>query len=342
MPSPASDLLTRLLKDVSRSFYLTLRIMPGAVRGPIGLGYLLARTTDTVADTGVLPPGRRLDALRQLRERIRGATTRPLDFGEFARCQSQEAERLLLVRVEETLSALAGCAEEDRLLVREVLETITGGQLLDLERFLQAGPEHLVALPSDAELDDYTYRVAGCVGEFWTRICRARLFPDAPLDDRFLMENGVRFGRGLQLVNILRDLPADLRQGRCYLPADRLRHVDLRPVDLLNPASEARLWPVYSAYLACATDHLRAGWEYTNHLPRSQRRVRLACAWPILIGVRTIAHLKSGHVLSPQGRIRATRAEVRGILLRSVVFLPWPGAWRRLFERESGRPRLGA
>ena len=243
--------------------------------------------------------------------------------------------------MEEALSVLAECAEDDRARIREVLEMIASGQMLDLERFLEAGPERLVALRTDAELEDYTYRVAGCVGEFWTRICRARLFPAAPVDDHFLMENGVRFGRGLQLVNILRDLPADLRQGRCYLPAERLRHVDLRPADLLNPPSEARLRPVYNAYLACATDHLRAGWEYTNHLPHSQRRVRLACAWPILIGVRTIAHLKSGHVLAPEVRIQASRAEVRGILLRSIAYLPWPSVWRRLFERESGRPGLG-
>jgi len=59
----------------------------------------------------------------------------------------------------------------------------------------------------------------GCVGEFWTRICRAHLFPTAVLDDAFLLSNGVRFGKGLQLVNILRDLPVDLRHGRCYLPS---------------------------------------------------------------------------------------------------------------------------
>jgi len=40
-----------LLKATSRSFYLTLRVLPAAVRSQIGLAYLLARTTDTIADT---------------------------------------------------------------------------------------------------------------------------------------------------------------------------------------------------------------------------------------------------------------------------------------------------
>ena len=61
-------------------------------------------------------------------------------------------------------------------------------------------------------MDDYTYRVAGCVGEFWTRLCRAHLFPRAVVDDAMLLRDGIRFGKGLQLVNILRDIPADLRR----------------------------------------------------------------------------------------------------------------------------------
>ena len=47
--------LNRLLKEVSRSFYLTLRALPGAIRPQIGLAYLLARATDTIADTEIIP-----------------------------------------------------------------------------------------------------------------------------------------------------------------------------------------------------------------------------------------------------------------------------------------------
>jgi hypothetical protein len=98
-------------------------------------------------------------------------------------------------------------------LVRTVLNTITGGQELDLRRFAGASAEKIVALETAAQFDDYTYRVAGCVGEFWTKMCRAHLFPKLRLDDAQLLANGIRFGKGLQLVNILRDLPADLRKG---------------------------------------------------------------------------------------------------------------------------------
>ena len=62
--------LNDLLKATSRSFYLTLRVLPAAVRPQIGLAYLLARTTDTIADTELVPLEQRLDALKRLRERI--------------------------------------------------------------------------------------------------------------------------------------------------------------------------------------------------------------------------------------------------------------------------------
>src|SRR5204863_9598771 len=137
--------------------------------------------------------------------------------GPLAAEQSSTAERALLVRCNASMDVLRALDLADLELVRTVLDTILSGQELDLMRFAGASERHLVSLSTDAELDDYTYRVAGCVGEFWTRICRAHLFPKAKLDDAWMLAQSVRFGKGLQLVNILRDLPADLRLGRCYL-----------------------------------------------------------------------------------------------------------------------------
>jgi len=324
-----TDLLP-LLKEVSRSFYLTLRVLPAQVRFQIGLAYLLARTTDTIADTELVPPARRLEALQRLREAVLVSDTPALDFGELARCQASPAERVLLERWEATRSLLARLSPDDLALVRRVLDVITGGQELDLRRFSGDRAGGPAALRDGAELDDYTYRVAGCVGEFWTRICRAHLFPGASLDDHRLLEEGVRFGKGLQLVNILRDLPADLKQGRCYLPLDDLTRAGLAPADLLSPANEPRLRPVYNEWLARAAAHLAAGWNYTNTLPWTCVRVRLACAWPVLIGLDTVRLLEKTPVLDPARRVKITRGRVKGILWRSVLYYPLPGVWRGL------------
>jgi farnesyl-diphosphate farnesyltransferase len=330
MASASNELLPHLLKDVSRSFYPTLRVLPGKIRTQIGLAYLLARTTDTIADTQLVPLDHRLQALQALHERILGTGEAPLDFGDFARRQDLPAERVLLEKIEASLTLLRNLTEADAQLVREVLSTIISGQELDLRRFAGASAEHVVSLRTDEELEDYIYRVAGCVGEFWTKMCRAHIFPKAPLDDTWLLENAVRFGKGLQLVNILRDVAADARQGRCYLPGEGLSALGLQPKDLLEPQNEPRLRPLYATYLERAEKHLLAGWAYTNALPRRSIRVRLACAWPILIGLETIKRLRAGKVLDPHQRIKVSRGDVRKLLWRSVVRYPWPRAWKAI------------
>ena len=324
------ELLTSLLQQTSRSFYLTLRVLPRQVRPQIGLAYLLARTTDTIADSEIVPVEQRLRALQQLRERILGLRNTVLDFAEIAGHQGEPAERLLLEKCDQSLTLLSNLSADDLKRLREVLKTIISGQELDLQRFATASFESIIALQNEAELDDYTYRVAGCVGEFWTKMCRAHLFPKAKLDESELFARAVRFGKGLQLVNILRDLPADLRKGRCYLPADKLTHDGLQAADLLQPFNVGKFSRSYHRYLDLAQAHLADGWEYTNMIPRGQVRVRLACAWPILIGLETIRRLRTENVLDPGRRVKISRADVRQIIIRSVLCYPSTSAWRKL------------
>lgn len=346
-----SGLLTNLLRDVSRSFYQTLRVLPSAIRAQVGLAYLLARATDTIADTALVPVADRLAALDRLRARILGSRRDPLDLDPFlARGavpgakdrepgdagEASRAERALLERIEEALAVLEVFTEADQRLIRQVIETITSGQELDLRRFGNADATRLAALEQDADLDDYTYRVAGCVGEFWTRICRAHLFPRAALDDSALLAKGVRFGQGLQLVNILRDLPRDLRAGRCYLPAKPLAAAGLAPADLLSPQAMPRFRPVYAAYVDRAEACLADGWAYTQTLPRTQVRLRLACAWPALIGMKTLGYLRRNNVLDASVRLKVSRAEVKSLMRASALGFCWPGAWDRLFARVRG------
>ena len=329
MSETRQELLGGLLKATSRSMYLSLRILPAAVRSQIGLAYLLARTTDTVADTEIVPLEQRLAALQALSERIAGARREPLNFGELARQQGQPAERVLLEKVEASLALLGELSPADLLLVRTVLLVITSGQELDLRRFAGATGQKIISLENEAELDDYTWRVAGCVGEFWTKMCRAHLFPTASLDDRALVAGGIRFGKGLQLVNILRDLPVDLQNGRCYLPRATMTAAGLTPETLLSPASALKFRPYYHQYLDLAEGHLRAGWDYTNTLPRRSVRVRLACAWMILIGMRTLDRLRAASGQEILQRVKVPRREVRDILLRSLWSYPFPKTWQK-------------
>lgn len=333
MSNPGPDLLTTLLRDVSRSFYLTLRLLPRPVRPQIGLAYLLARATDTIADTEIVPLDQRLSGLDQLRNRI-GGCEHPVDFSGLAGTQALPAERELLGRIEEAISVLGSLPCFDRCCIREVVEIITSGQELDLRRFHGADTGRIVALETDAELDDYTFRVAGCVGGFWTRVCRSHLYPTAPLDLPSYLENAIRFGKGLQMVNILRDLPADLARGRCYVPRDGLRIAGLTPCDLRDPSVMERFRGLYREHAEVAAGHLAAGWKYTNSTPRSQIRVRLACALPLLIGIETLQLLVHGNALDPSHRIKVSRRRVRSILIQALFLHPFPRRWNALFRPE--------
>ena len=162
MTTTAND----LLKATARSFYLSLRMLPAAVRPQSKPGLPAgARTTDTIADTEIVPRDQRLEALQRLREHILGRAAAPLEIAELARHQGSPAEKLLLEKGRRDIawprckpcpSGTANC--------REVLATITEGQALDVRRFAQASSSRIAALETAAELDEYTYHVAGCVG----------------------------------------------------------------------------------------------------------------------------------------------------------------------------------
>ena len=331
-PSPANSPPADLLKAVSRSFSLTLRILPAPVRHPIGIAYLLARTSDTVADTKLIDPTAREASLRQLAQAVQSGRIKPDDFAFSLPRQTQTKERELLDRICESLALLQTVGQKERRLIQDVLQTIIGGQSLDLQRFQNANAQNVVCLKSDAELDDYTYRVAGCVGEFWTRICFQKLNanPNPPLE---LLCTGIRFGKGLQLLNILRDISDDLRQGRCYLPQDALSQSGLAPKDLTALSTDKtrqKIVPLFQRYAQKANQLLMDGWEYTNQLPRCWVRVRLACAWPVLIGLKTLKALPLDDPLNPSRRAKISRQSVKTIIAKTLLAHPFPRLWQRL------------
>jgi farnesyl-diphosphate farnesyltransferase len=328
MAHPADELLTSHLRSVSRSFYPVLRVLPASIRPQISVAYLLARMAGAIAAAKPASLDQRLAALERLRERVEGSRQDPLDFSELV--GHQDSGNLLMQRGEQSLNRLDTFSQSDSKLIREILDTIISGRELDLRRFEGSSPENIKSLRTETELDDCTYRLGGSVAETWTRVYRREFFPQPYLNDAWLLAHSVRFGRGLHLVNILRDLPTDLREGRCYLPSERLVTCALKPADLLRPGNEPRLRPLYNDYLTKADFHLQAGWAYTNALPRGSIRMRLACAWPILIGQETLKLLWASNVLDGQRRIKVSRGRVKRLMFRSVLLYPWSGAWRRM------------
>jgi farnesyl-diphosphate farnesyltransferase len=323
MTVPAGHfLLGPLLKSVSRSFYLTLRILPAAMRDPVGLAYLLARAADTIADTSLIPPGRRLELLLGLRAQVNGeAGGGALDAAmiDAASQQTQADEKVLLESVPAALALLSRFEDSDRRAVRGIVTTLTEGMEFDLRTFPDETSGQVAALGEWDELDRYTYLVAGCVGEFWTAMTFAHMPGVLQASAKTMTARGIRFGKALQMTNILRDCGRDLRIGRCYLPAALLRQNGLRAEELLAPGASQRARPVLLELTRTTLDYFRDAIDYTLEIPALSLRLRLACLWPIMIGLETMSLLVANDEwLDPTSVSKVRRGDVYRIIARSV------------------------
>lgn len=319
------DALDRgLLASVSRSFYLSMRFLPAGMRAPVSLAYLLARAADTIADTASQPVALRLELLDLFAACVKeiaadgGADSSGAgaDFSAETIQPESPGERVLLVRLGEILTALRQAAPDDRAAIGTVLGHIIRGQRLDLERF--PDPAILRTLPDARTLGEYTFLVAGCVGEFWTDALLRHCAGAARIEAGELRETGIRFGKGLQLVNILRDLPGDMKEGRCYLPADELTEAGAA-VPLTFPEADADWAPVHAVrrvWLDRARQGMGAGLAYA----RSVRgfRLRFTVYLPALIGQATLDLLEAQPDSAPPVKAKVTRKEVKRLMLRAA------------------------
>ena len=324
--------LDALLKRVSRSFYLSLAVLPKSVRSQLKAAYLVARAADTIADTRILPATQRQALLGELRRALpAGADRHALvkDLSAFLPSLSDRdvgsaAEHELLQRIAACLEALNAFTDSDRFRAERVLDTLITGMERDLSRFPNAQPGDPppvpVALPTWSDLDEHTYYAAGCVGEYWTLVTAAHVPGLSRLARPDFVARGVRLGKALQLVNVLRDIPSDLAEGRCYLPSELLDPVGLRPNDLLDPSRRLRVRPVFESLRQRALDHVDAAFPYVMAIPRTQPRLRLAALWPLWIGLSTLELLRDAvDPLDPATVIKISRRQVYEIVTESVA-----------------------
>jgi farnesyl-diphosphate farnesyltransferase len=309
-------LRTVILRSVSRSFYLSIRFLPAQLREPIALAYLLARSTDSVADTPEVSNLMRIDALKMLSDGIQSKTSRDIVIdliASFVPLQSNKSEQQLLESLPDCLGWLEQLEEADRNEIQLVLEKITRGQMLDLQRF--DNPREVRALGTAADLDEYTYLVAGCVGEFWTRLCFRHVRNFADLSEDQMLALGKRYGMALQLINVLRDAGSDLRAGRCYFPEFELNAVHLTASQILfEPEC---FYPIYRTWLEKAKAGLECGMQYSAAI--QNRRVRTATVLPALIGVRMLALLEDAWPTVLQRTLKVPRREVRRMILSLAI-----------------------
>ena len=290
----------------------------------MGLAYLFARAADTIADTDLIGREQRLDYLNRFRAQFAAVAVVRGDLQAIQAAlvphQSDSAERVLLQRLEECLAVYETFESGDKERIRWLMDVLPDGMAMDLTRFHGTSAQGLAALQTLEELDQYTYYVAGCVGEFWTRMVCAHCPSMASWDVSRMSAIGVRFGKGLQLTNIVKDLARDLHNGRCYVPEVLLREAGLTPADLLKRDSLPKFRPVLMQLIKMAMEHLDQGWMYTMALPRLEIRQRLACMWPILLAGETLKRVAAApDLLDPAVNVKAPRAVVYRVLALTTL-----------------------
>ena len=326
----------KLLAGVSRSFYLTLKALPEGLREPLSVAYLMARAADTIADTGGVPESLKKEGLERYNQLVQQAERdvqgeaelRQRLVEQFVPFQSDEDEATLLHRLDELFAAYRDAPPIQWEAMRAVLEPIVRGQLLDIERFPVDGQVRALATAQD--LDEYTWLVAGCVGEFWTKLCIQVLGADfAPgFTEAQMIECGICFGKGLQLVNILRDIQKDLRLGRCYFPLEDLAShgLDLASVQ----ADPSLLRAVTPPWEKRCTEYLESAVDYVEAL--SHRRLKYATALPMMLGIRTLADIKAASWEKRLQGVKVTRGEVGKILFDAGVAVVRKGGVQKWAE----------
>lgn len=294
-----------LLKSVSRSFYLSLRFLPRGMRGPVSLGYLIARFSDTLADAPGLPETERLAWLEELRLVLQGRKERfETDPGVVAEGLSHGGERVLVTRSTELMDAYRSIEPNLHEHLSEVLLTILHGQIWDLKAFVD-GP---FACRNGDDLLRYAYWVAGSVGEFWTKTAftvLGRRFADPDKATAMLM-SGRKLGQALQLTNILRDLHEDLPRGRCYLPSDELKAAGWNGEGMPKVVEVA---PVFEKWIKACRGFLEEADSYVREV--RDPSVRFCTRLPRLLAGKTLDLLaEAGAERVMRERIKIPRVEV--------------------------------
>jgi farnesyl-diphosphate farnesyltransferase len=291
--------------------------LPESLRLQVAHAYLVCRLLDTVEDDAVLALGKKRAALHRLVAALEGrgaASIAPLAQQLVCR----EEERELVARSDELLGWLAEWPEPVARAIRIQAAEMGRG----MAGFAVSGNRLRLPVVDAAGLSRYCYYVAGTVGLMLTALFAAwdeRLVPATALRERKRWALG--FGEGLQMVNIIKDCPADFLEGRCFLPAAALRSVGVGPAAFFSGMHPRAVERVLGPMIRRAGGCLDQAVLYTQALPRRFLRLRLFCILPLLLARRTLTLLAGNlpRLIAEPGSVKLRRNTVRRTLVLALA-----------------------
>lgn len=364
-PSKAADLAccAQLLPSVSRTFALTIRVLPGSLRDTVTVAYLLCRIADVLEDANRVDPRVRRDGLIELADAFRGFAepARDPDPSAALDWESRTLDRLLrslkgsaswsglddaslaLLESREAVFRAFHCLPPiSRGIIAHWVEAMARGMAGFVERELDdAEPaDGLFKLHTWEEMRSYAYCVAGTVGYLLTELFThdLRLGDDAKAAR--LRDLAGSFGLGLQLTNILQDLSEDRVRGWSYVPEELARRHGTTLARLSQESDRAAALRVIADLIEEAAHHLDSAMEFALLIPRHAPRIRLFCLWPIFFARRTLVKLwGEPAVLDGGEKVRISRGEVRSLMRQTISACLFDRRLAQLYEQERGRLR---
>lgn len=318
-----SDRQLEHLNRVSRSFALTIPLLPNPLADWVGNAYLLCRIVDTLEDAPELPVAEKKAFIALF-------------------LQALEDEPLSLTLPERYASRLAGTIPESELLLlqdthqvllrtrsypRQVQQILFRGVQIMSEGMAQ---QQDVRITTQSDLDRYCYFVAGVVGELLYFLF-AEQCPELQGKQQEMLPLAVSFGLGLQLTNILKDMREDASRGVSWIPGEILARAGAcREASLADELDVAQQRLIVNELLSLAAGHLQDALAYTAMIPVRCQGMRQFCLWAIALAWKTLARIQKNPGFCTSADVKISRNEVKQAIIacRSVG---WSNYLTRLY-----------
>jgi len=298
-----------MLRNVSRTFSLSIEKLPSVLRDTITIAYLLFRIADCIEDHSTIDSDRKTYLLRLWSDILTGDRP-PHDLTvQLKDLDDKDPEVYVACHADSVIAYLDTIPGQLRdIVTAHASETAEG-----MARWQEKGP----FVATEEEMDDYMHQVAGRVGHLLTEIF-SWYSPVIQQKRTSLLHLGREFGLGLQTVNIIRGLRKDYERGWVFVPATFLEKNGLTREAFFNTTKEGKALSVINLLIEKAKRHLDNGLIYITLLPRNERRIRLACIWPLLFAVKTLA-LSRNNLDVVTSETKMTRPQVKNIVLVSSM-----------------------
>lgn len=305
-----------MLRAVSRTFALSIERLPASLRDFVTTAYLLYRVSDCLEDNESLVAPHKAELLRMWAGVL--ADNMPVTSltGEILHLDESDPEVYVAKHAGQLLEGLHRFPQPiQEIITRHVNETSLG-----MARWQEIGPD----VRNEEEMDDYMHQVAGRVGYLLTDLF-AWYSPVIRERKDKLLPLSRHFGLALQTVNIIRGLRKDYERGWVYIPRTFYEPLGLTRENLFSLENSAKVVMIIDKLADKAETHLQYGLNYITNLPKWLHGIRLACMWPLLFAVRTIAVSRDNiEVVLSEAKI--TRTDVSRII-RDTTFFGWSNSW---------------